>query len=400
MEHNTRPAPDSDLEAYGDWVTVDSAAPPAAAVRQPPAATADVEIAAELTDAEEEFLGRVSDADHAAAATVARDAGHPVHNGNGNGGANGSGEAEPGVGHPLPHAGGPAVAHPPAAAFADDPVRSLGGARGPARADQTPPSDRLARAAGAAASAAGSGRVGGEITASAVPEPLPAVAPAPLPAVAAVPPVQPAAVPAEAPAAAPANTAADLPAPPMETASEAGGGQPANLERRVAALEGRVAALAAAIGAGAAGADRSQGGGDAGQVHVSIEELDSEPAAEDSGPAALAADAAYAAAGSDSQPAPPIRLVPIADEEDEHAGQASAEGEGKALAGATVAAGESPPEAPPAPSDDSFRNDVREVLGYLDQLLDDLPRERIREFAQSSHFATYKALFTELGLDE
>ena len=84
MEQNTRPAPDNDLEAYGDWVTVDSAAIPAAAVRQPPAATADVEIAAELTDAEEEFLGRVSDAD-AAAGAVTHDAGHPVHNGNGSG---------------------------------------------------------------------------------------------------------------------------------------------------------------------------------------------------------------------------------------------------------------------------------------------------------------------------
>ncbi|MDE0228893.1 MAG: hypothetical protein OXJ62_08580, partial [Spirochaetaceae bacterium] len=115
MEQNTRPAPDNDLEAYGDWVTVDSAALPAAAVRQPPAATADVETAAELTGAEEEFLGRLSDADQSAAGAIARDAGHPAHSGNGNG------AAESGVGHPGSHAGGPAAADTPAPAFAGEP---------------------------------------------------------------------------------------------------------------------------------------------------------------------------------------------------------------------------------------------------------------------------------------
>ena len=405
MEQNVRPAPDNDLEAYGDWVTVDSAAIPPAAVRQPPAATADVEIAAELTDAEEEFLGRVSDADHAAAATVARDAGHPVHNGNGNG--NGNGRAEPGVGHPGSHVGGPAAADTPAPAFTDEPARSPGIARRPASSDQPPPSDRLALAAGAAASAADSGAPdraaaagGAGITASSVPLPPPAVTPAPLPAVHAAPAEQPAAVPAEtpAPAPAPANSAPDLPAPPLQTAPEAGGDRLADLERRVAALAADLGAIAAEVG-------RLQAGGDpgevpAGQVQVSLEELDSEPAAEPAAPAAQAADAAQAAAGTDSQAAPVIRLVPIAEEEDEHAAHLSAESEAQGLAGATEAAGASPPEASPAPSDDSFRNDVRDVLGYLDQLLDDLPPERVREFAQSSHFTTYKALFTELGLDE
>lgn len=46
------------------------------------------------------------------------------------------------------------------------------------------------------------------------------------------------------------------------------------------------------------------------------------------------------------------------------------------------------------------RNDVRSVLAYLDQLLDALPPEKVREFAQSEHFATYKKLFRELGLDD
>ncbi len=403
MEQNTRPAPDNDLEAYGDWVTVDSAAPPAAAVRQPPAATADVDTAAELTGAEEEFLGRLSDADHAAAGAFARDAGHPAHNGNGNG------EAETGIGHPGAHAGGPAAGDTPATPFADEPTRSPGPARSPgsagrpALADQPPPSDRVALAAGAAASAAYPGAAGGAgragIAASAVPAPPPAVVPAPLPAVPAPAPVRPRAVVNADHAAAPANAAADPPAPPKEQAPEAGGGQLADLDRRVAALERRVAALAADSGAIAARAGLLQAGGDPGEVQVSIEELDGEPADEAAGPGAQAADAAPAAAASDSQLAPMIRLVPI-DEEDEHAAHLPAEGEAEASAGAAATAGEPPPEAAPAPPDDSFRNDVREVLRYLDQLLDDLPPERVREFAQSAHFATYKALFTELGLDE
>jgi len=46
------------------------------------------------------------------------------------------------------------------------------------------------------------------------------------------------------------------------------------------------------------------------------------------------------------------------------------------------------------------RDDVRAVLAYLDQLLDALPPDKVREFAQSEHFATYKKLFKEFGLDD
>ena len=45
------------------------------------------------------------------------------------------------------------------------------------------------------------------------------------------------------------------------------------------------------------------------------------------------------------------------------------------------------------------REEIRSVLAYLDQLLDALPPEKVREFAQSKHFATYKKLFREFGLD-
>ena len=60
-------------------------------------------------------------------------------------------------------------------------------------------------------------------------------------------------------------------------------------------------------------------------------------------------------------------------------------------------------EMPPAGGADigaQVREEVRSVLAYLDQLLDALPPEKVREFAQSKHFATYKKLFREFGLDD
>ena len=38
------------------------------------------------------------------------------------------------------------------------------------------------------------------------------------------------------------------------------------------------------------------------------------------------------------------------------------------------------------------------VLLYMDQLLENLPEEKIVEFAKSDEFVTYKKLFSELGL--
>ena len=63
-----------------------------------------------------------------------------------------------------------------------------------------------------------------------------------------------------------------------------------------------------------------------------------------------------------------------------------------------------PVEAPATAGGAEFggqvREEVRSVLAYLDQLLDALPPEEVREFAQSKHFATYKKLFREFGLDD
>ncbi len=71
---------------------------------------------------------------------------------------------------------------------------------------------------------------------------------------------------------------------------------------------------------------------------------------------------------------------------------------------ATPPAADPVPEAPEtaggAQVGGPVREDVRSVLAYLDQLLDALPPEKVREFAQSRHFSTYKKLFREFDLDD
>ncbi|MGI5091108.1 hypothetical protein [Treponema socranskii] len=64
------------------------------------------------------------------------------------------------------------------------------------------------------------------------------------------------------------------------------------------------------------------------------------------------------------------------------------------------------PSAKAAPSSGSaasslpanLTEEIKSVLLYMDQLLEDLPEEKIVEFARSEQFATYKKLFTDLGL--
>lgn len=45
-----------------------------------------------------------------------------------------------------------------------------------------------------------------------------------------------------------------------------------------------------------------------------------------------------------------------------------------------------------------MKEEIKSVLSYMDQLLENLPEEKIAEFAQSEYFETYKKLFSELGL--
>jgi hypothetical protein len=49
-------------------------------------------------------------------------------------------------------------------------------------------------------------------------------------------------------------------------------------------------------------------------------------------------------------------------------------------------------------SDDKFKDDIRTVLAYMDQLLESLPEEKIEEFARSDKFEVYKKVFKDLGL--
>ena len=70
----------------------------------------------------------------------------------------------------------------------------------------------------------------------------------------------------------------------------------------------------------------------------------------------------------------------------------------------TLPAEDPAPEAPAtaggAEIGGQVREEVRSVLAYLDQLLDALPPDKVREFAQSKHFTTYKKLFREFDLDD
>jgi hypothetical protein len=48
--------------------------------------------------------------------------------------------------------------------------------------------------------------------------------------------------------------------------------------------------------------------------------------------------------------------------------------------------------------DKQMQEDIKSVLVYMDQLLENLPEDKIEEFAKSENFVVYKKLFTELGL--
>lgn len=45
-----------------------------------------------------------------------------------------------------------------------------------------------------------------------------------------------------------------------------------------------------------------------------------------------------------------------------------------------------------------IQDDIKSVLVYMDQLLENLPEDKIEEFAKSEHFETYKKLFDDLGI--
>jgi hypothetical protein len=61
---------------------------------------------------------------------------------------------------------------------------------------------------------------------------------------------------------------------------------------------------------------------------------------------------------------------------------------------------EAPFGAPPVTQEiaPTLAQDIKSVLAYIDDLLKDLPEEKMIEFAQSDKYETYKKVFHELGL--
>ncbi len=47
---------------------------------------------------------------------------------------------------------------------------------------------------------------------------------------------------------------------------------------------------------------------------------------------------------------------------------------------------------------DDLKDQIKDVLKYMDQLLESLPDDKIQEFARSEHFEVYKKIFEELGI--
>ena len=141
---------------------------------------------------------------------------------------------------------------------------------------------------------------------------------------------------------------------------------------------------------------------------ITLEELehDADPpwGAADPVPQVAAGDAAEVAHETPASAPPPG--VPETPAEDEEVVELHlvAEPEPEPPAAETLPAEapllEAPAKAGGAEIGGQVREEVRSVLAYLDQLLDALPPEKVREFAQSKHFATYKKLFREFGLDD
>ncbi len=102
------------------------------------------------------------------------------------------------------------------------------------------------------------------------------------------------------------------------------------------------------------------------------------------------------AAGATSESVEPLEAV----EEIEEIEAAEQRPEPEARAAATPAAG--PARHAPAGSHGAIpgglRDEIRTVLKYMDQLLEALPDDKIKEFADSEYFEVYKRLFEELEI--
>lgn len=55
---------------------------------------------------------------------------------------------------------------------------------------------------------------------------------------------------------------------------------------------------------------------------------------------------------------------------------------------------------PPPETGFPIREQLKRILYAMDQALEDLPEDKIAEFAGSKHFDVYEKLFYEIGLDD
>ena len=407
MQQDARTAPDTDLEAYGDWVTVDAAAAPASPTRRPPAAARDTEVAGELTGAEEEFLGRLSDAHHTAPApgpASARETGTLPDRAATPGGVTSAldptapASPDPGSEAVVPSADRNALADSGVAVEPELPSAPVTAAQAdvPREPDMPEPRklpadpDAVAHTDAPSESARSLRDMEDDENGARGPARRPSFSDQA----------------SEAPETWSENAGRQpTPVPRLSSSSTSPSDRVASVPADVcAALKEQVASLAASVADVAAQVARLQTRSKPspaetvpapGHVAVTLEELaDDEPAiVVDTGVSADSAttEARDDEAHEDRVPAmPAIRLEPIPASEHAAADQHEA---GRPELVHDDTAGEEP-------ESDTFREDVRRVLACLDQLLDSLPPEKIREFAQSPDFATYKKLFTELDLDE
>lgn len=91
----------------------------------------------------------------------------------------------------------------------------------------------------------------------------------------------------------------------------------------------------------------------------------------------------------------------ISDEEISSLEQPSAEEMAEAVPESTEESGDAAPEIQDERVQglsERTKEDVKRVLNYLDNLFDDLPEEKVKEFAQSEFYTVYNRLFDELGI--
>ena len=99
---------------------------------------------------------------------------------------------------------------------------------------------------------------------------------------------------------------------------------------------------------------------------------------------------------SDSEPAIDDTVIDESIFDDEPETSVDVPVQETAAAAATIAAAGAASEKTAISKD--LKSEIVSVLSYMDQLLENLPEEKITEFAKSEHFVTYKKLFDELGL--